>query len=80
MNRGVVVSSAHKAGAGNWAHSHRVMVRRREAVLDQQRELKVQRDAYLQRLATKLMQECGLSETVALARVRAFSVSATKNR
>jgi hypothetical protein len=70
--------SAHSAGAAS--QSQRKVERSRQAIIDQQRELKVQRETYLQSLATKLAQECGISEKIAIARVKALSVSAKQSQ
>jgi hypothetical protein len=66
--------SAFQYGAPSLSHKH--FERQRQAAIEHQRRSKREREIYLQGLAVKLAAECGLSQTVALARVKALSVTA----
>jgi hypothetical protein len=70
--------SAHAYGAPGWGQRRREYLR--QAALEQQHQQRRERENYLQRLAAKLQLECGVSEKVAIARVRAFSVLARQQR
>jgi len=70
--------SAHKYGAAGW--SERKRERMRQAAVEHERQLRHEREAFLQWLATRLAQECQLSEKVARQRVEALSVSAKRSQ
>jgi hypothetical protein len=77
------MTSAHQAGGPNertparrTIQSQRVLENQRQAAIEQQEQRKREREVYFRELATKLAVECGLSQKIALERVRAFSVLA----
>jgi hypothetical protein len=72
------MSSAHQHGAAGWSERKREQLR--QAEIERQREQKQSHEVYLEKLAAKLVAECGLSQATALARVKALSVSANPQR